>query len=590
MNAHAQLKQTFGHAEFREGQKEIVDAIVDGRDALGIMPTGAGKSICFQLPALMLPGITLVVSPLISLMKDQVTALRQMGVPAAYINSSLTPAQTQEATRRAAQGLYKIIYVAPERLFTQDFLEFAQAGSLDLVTIDEAHCVSQWGQDFRPSYLRIREFLALLPRRPTVAAFTATATPRVRDDILSLIGLSAPLLVSTGFDRPNLFFWVQSPRRKYNALGAYLHGKRDVSGIVYCATRKNVESVCDKLNKDGFSASRYHAGLSDQERADNQDAFQRDEVRIMVATNAFGMGIDKSNVSFVVHYNMPQDVESYYQEAGRAGRDGEPADCLLLFGKGDIVTAKMLIERTAEDNQSISQEERKKLIGREMQKLYQMIRYCEDGQCLRGYLLRYFGDDAPDRCGHCSVCRGLPFEVDPDYKSARKRKERVLRDDTKAAVAYATPPTGEAPASLYEALVRLRTQLSREANIPAYMVFSNATLHDMIAKCPRTEDEMLDVSGVGETKMKQYGALFLQAIQDYPEDTPVDECAPESDDAPAPMIAPVEAPHKTWSADEDRRLRVAFLNGVDMGIIEQLHERDEPEIRARLRALGLTMG
>ncbi len=577
-STYPHLKQTFGHAEFREGQKEVVDALLSGRDALGIMPTGAGKSICFQLPALMLPGTTLVISPLISLMKDQVQALRQMGVPAAYINSSLSPAQLAAATRRACQGQYKIIYVAPERLMVPDFMDFTQTGDISLVTVDEAHCVSQWGQDFRPSYLRIRDFLDGLPRRPTVAAFTATATPRVRDDILSLIGLQDPLAVSTGFDRPNLFFWVQMPKNKYKALGAYLSGKRASSGIVYCATRKNVESVCEKLQQDGFSATRYHAGLSDLERAENQEAFRLDEKRIMVATNAFGMGIDKSNVSFVVHYNMPQDVESYYQEAGRAGRDGEPADCLLLFGRGDIVTAKMMIERTAEDNDQITPQERQKLIGREMQKLYQMIRYCEGAGCLRAYLLRYFGDEAKDECGHCSNCLGMEFEVSPEFERAGKQKP--ARTPTPArAVPIPQAVGGAEEGGLYQVLAALRTDIARSAGVPGYVVFSNAALRDMALKRPRTEDQMLDVSGVGEVKLAKYGAVFLKAIREYGQG--------EARDAPPRALEKAEVAVRPWPQDEDRRLRVAYLNGVDIGIIEQLHERDEAEIRERLRVLGL---
>ena len=324
------LKQYFGHAQFRPGQEELIDAILSGRDVLGVMPTGAGKSVCYQLPAMMLPGLTLVISPLISLMKDQVAALEQSQIPAACINSSLSLAEYDEVYRRAEQGAYKLLYVAPERLSTEDFLAFVRGVQVSFVAVDEAHCVSQWGQDFRPSYLGIADFVSQLPERPVLGAFTATATEQVKDDIHKMLGLIDPLRLTTGFDRPNLYFEVMHPKKKEAALLSFLSEHREQSGIVYCATRKAVESVCDKLREQGFAATRYHAGLDDEERRRNQEDFEFDRARVMVATNAFGMGIDKSNVSFVVHYHMPKNIESYYQEAGRAGRDGSPANLSLI--------------------------------------------------------------------------------------------------------------------------------------------------------------------------------------------------------------------------------------------------------------------
>lgn len=330
------LQRVFGYSAFRGGQEALIDAQLQGRDAFGIMPTGGGKSLCYQIPALLLEGVTLVISPLISLMRDQVMALKNAGVAAAYINSSLTPAQIRLVYRNIQSGMYKIIYVAPERLLTDGFLEAIQARKVSLVTVDEAHCISQWGQDFRPSYLKIVDFLNILTPRPVVSAFTATATETVRQDIAQILQLRDPLRVVTGFDRPNLRFEVRRPKQKLPALIDLVQQRRDKAGIVYCATRKAVEEVCENLQLNGIAATRYHAGLPDEERRDNQEDFLYDRKTVMVATNAFGMGIDKSNVSYVIHYNMPQSLESYYQEAGRAGRDGAEAECILLYAPGDV--------------------------------------------------------------------------------------------------------------------------------------------------------------------------------------------------------------------------------------------------------------
>ncbi len=325
------LRRYFGYAQFRPGQRELIDAQLSGRDVFGIMPTGGGKSICYQVPAMLLPGITLVISPLISLMKDQVMALKDAGIPAAFLNSSLTPAQITRVYENLRRCRYRIVYIAPERLLTERFLELARELDISLLAVDEAHCISQWGQDFRPSYLKIPEFLERLPVRPVVAAFTATATEEVRQDVERILGLREPLELVTGFDRPNLYFGVLRPKDKMASLLSLLSKREGKSGIVYCATRRETEEVCQALRDRGFSAACYHAGLADDARRQAQDDFVFDRCQIMVATNAFGMGIDKSNVSFVIHYNMPKSLEAYYQEAGRAGRDGEKADCILLF-------------------------------------------------------------------------------------------------------------------------------------------------------------------------------------------------------------------------------------------------------------------
>ncbi|MBE6725284.1 MAG: DNA helicase RecQ [Ruminococcaceae bacterium] len=402
------LKSVFGHDRFRPGQEEIVDALTGGRDALAVMPTGGGKSLCYQIPALLLPGVTLVISPLISLMKDQVMALVQNGVRAAYLNSTLTAGQYSRALANVRNGVYKIVYVAPERLWTDGFLSAVSELDISLIAVDEAHCVSGWGQDFRPAYLGIRDFVENLPHRPPVGAFTATATERVREDIAELLGLRDPCRVITGFDRPNLYFEVipVEKSKKDDALIRLIRDRYfDKCGIVYCGTRNSVEEVTALLVSRGIPARGYHAGMSDEERHAAQEDFVYDRIRVMVATNAFGMGIDKSNVSFVLHYHMPKDVESYYQEAGRAGRDGEAADCVLLASKSDLVLNRYLIDNS-EPNPELSEEEQVRLRRLEYDRLDKMAGYCATPGCLRSYLLRYFGEEGPESCGNCSNCQG----------------------------------------------------------------------------------------------------------------------------------------------------------------------------------------
>ncbi len=614
--AHEVLKQYFGYEQFREGQQELIQAVESGRDVLGIMPTGAGKSMCFQIPALMMEGITLVVSPLISLMKDQVRALNQAGVHAAFLNSSLTAGQYQKALGLARQGRYKIIYVAPERLETQAFLSFALDSqvTISMLAVDEAHCVSQWGQDFRPSYLKILEFLKKLPYRPVIGAYTATATADVRDDILDILQLCDPKIVATGFDRENLFFSVEKPDDRDQAVLAYLHKKESQmpksSGIIYCLTRKKVEELCYLLREEGFSVTRYHAGLSDEERRENQEDFLYDRKQIMVATNAFGMGIDKSDVRFVIHYNMPKNMESYYQEAGRAGRDSEPAECILYYGPMDVRTNRYFIDNN-EDNQELDEMTRKLVQERDRERLRQMTFYCFTSTCLREYIMNYFGEKRSGYCGNCRNCLTQYEEVDisreaqcilaciqanrmsygitviidilrgsrgqkilnrgldqnPEYgklshlsavrlrqiiqemslqeylsvsdgeypvlmpgsrsqeltkdasltmKLVKEQEEngkqtggQALSDRKKKSAAVAL---SEKDSELFENLRRFRREIAREENVPPYLIFSDRTLVDMCVKKPQNQEQMLQVSGVGEFKLEKYGEAFLKQI------------------------------------------------------------------------------
>ena len=605
MDKRTALQQYFGFSLFRDGQQTLIDATLSGRDVLGVMPTGGGKSLCYELPALLLPGITLVISPLISLMKDQVMALRSAGIPAGCINSAMAPEELRAAYQDTRYGVYKILYVAPERLLGDGFCALAQELDISLVAVDEAHCISQWGQDFRPSYLKITEFLQKLPRRPALAAFTATATRQVREDIVRILQLQSPEVVVTGFDRPNLRFEVLRPKNKRAALLELLSARREKSGIIYCATRKSVETVCSTLLAEGFAATRYHAGLEPEERQANQEAFLRDRATVMVATNAFGMGIDKSNVSYVIHYNMPKSLEAYYQEAGRAGRDGSAADCILLYGPGDVTTAKFLILNSSE-NEALTDEQRQAVQAEDLVRLDGMVGYCKTKECLRGCILDYFGQAHDERCGNCGNCqaeytmqdftreaqmilscivrvrnrlgycvgaslicqtlrgsraarvRELGLDTLPTYGLMRSlpvprirellellEAEGYVQTDPVYGGIDTTPLAGqvlfhgqtvEVPVKqspLHEKPVRLaaekpveallgelkalRLQLAHAEDVPAYIIFTNATLADMAAKRPHTMQELLAVPGVGKAKAARYGEAFLTAVRQFEE-------------------------------------------------------------------------
>lgn len=593
------LKDYFGHDFFRDGQEQIVDALLDGRDALCIMPTGAGKSMCYQIPALLFDGVTIVVSPLISLMKDQVGSLVQSGVPAAYINSSLSYPQFLRVLSNVEHGKYKIIYVAPERLLTDGFLDTCKKIKISMVAVDEAHCVSQWGQDFRPSYLKIISFVESLANRPIVGAFTATATNDVKEDIKKILRLENPFEITTGFDRPNLFFGVIKSSSKDEKLIDLIRERGDRSGIVYCATRKNVESVCELLCDNGFSAARYHAGLDEYERRKNQEDFVFDRKNIMVATNAFGMGIDKSNVTYVIHYNMPKNIESYYQEAGRAGRDGGEADCILLYSPKDVRLNRFMIENS-EGNDELTIEENEQIRERDFERLKYMTFYSTTNDCLRGFILRYFGGEKKAYCGKCSNCLSvhklvdvtidaqkimsciartgqrygktvicdvlkgsksekilkaelnnqstygimkevtarhifgtIDFLAEKEYISADNEtevlkllpksrdvlfgRERLVMKKVENSEKVVKTHRPEVPVNsdLLDALKALRKGIASKKSVPAYVIFTDATLIDMCKKCPETPDEMLEVSGVGRTKLEKFGKQFLEEIAKF---------------------------------------------------------------------------
>lgn len=617
------LKTYFGYDSFREGQTEIIDTILSGRDALAIMPTGAGKSLCYQVPALLLPGITLVVSPLISLMQDQVKSLNEAGIHAAYINSSLTEGQINKALSFAARGVYKIIYVAPERLETASFLSFALHTPISMVTVDEAHCISQWGQDFRPSYLKIIDFVEQLPGNPIISAFTATATEVVKNDIARILKLKNPNIVVTGFDRENLYYQVEhlTGKQKDIFIQNYIETHPNESGIIYCATRKNVDTLYEKLLKQGVSVTRYHAGMSNDIRKKSQDDFIYDRAQVVIATNAFGMGIDKSNVRFVIHYNMPQSMENYYQEAGRAGRDGEPAKCILLFSAQDVMISKLLLG--SKDFEGMDFQEIDQVKRQDSRRLQLMEGYCMTTSCLRNYILEYFGETTHQPCDNCGNCHqefeeldmtldakwvvgcitemrgrygqalvigtllgskkarlkdigatsyncygqlenrteadlrllisqmirmGYITQTEGEYSVLKagniadlqnkntkiiikkfKEKEKIsttkkhktpfkkdsFSASTESSSTDSTATNSSHNSALFEALRQLRLQIAKEESVPPYIVFTDRTLIDMCSKLPQNEDEMLNVSGVGQNKLKKYGQRFLQEISAF---------------------------------------------------------------------------
>ena len=508
-NPHSILKKVFGYDSFRPGQEEIVGRLLAGQDVMAVMPTGAGKSICYQVPALLLPGITIVVSPLVSLMKDQVGALVQAGVAAAFLNNSLTDNQKALMLHRAREGWYKIIYVAPERLEMPGFQRFAQEREISMVTVDEAHCISQWGQDFRPSYLRIRDFVDSLPRRPVIGAFTATATAHVRDDIRTHLALQAPYEVTTSFDRPNLYFETRRalPSQKPKELLELVLKEGDNAGIVYCSTTKQVDETARLLQSRGIRAAAYHAKLDADTRRKNQDDFLYDRVQIMVATNAFGMGIDKPNVRFVIHYNMPKDLESYYQEAGRAGRDGQPARCTLLYSGTDVRTIRFFIDKEMEADNGLPADVKAEAARKAEERLKYMTFYSTTQDCLRGFLLHYFGEAAPKKCGNCSCCLVAEQEVQTKLDLSHRRAGANAKR-----LSYRSRSLNASDEKLLGKLYEVRKRLAGKQGVPAFNIFSDGVLREMAEKKPRDMDELIRLNGVGEHPAQKYGKYFLSVI------------------------------------------------------------------------------
>ncbi|MGE7603675.1 DNA helicase RecQ [Peribacillus sp. NPDC097675] len=582
--AREYLQQYFGYESFRTGQEKIIEQVLDGINTAGIMPTGGGKSICYQIPALLLPGVTLVISPLISLMKDQVDALEQNGIDATFLNSSISGTEASERMRDIKQGRYKLIYLAPERLENQNFQQELANLDISMVAIDEAHCISQWGHDFRPSYLKIKTFLKEMPTSPIILALTATATPHVTDDICQSLGISPQHTISTGFARENLFFSVVKEENRGRYLMRYIEKNKNESGIIYAATRKEVDSLYTKLNKAGIKTGRYHAGMNEQERSEQQELFIRDDLPLMIATSAFGMGIDKSNVRYVIHYQTPKNMESYYQEAGRAGRDGLDSECILLYSPQDMQIQRFLIDQSTPSPDWQAQE---------LKKLNKMKDYCFTEGCLQAFILRYFGDENPEDCGHCENCTDkrdsvnvttqaqmvlscmlrmgerfgktmisqvltgsrnkkieeFGFQKLSTYGIINNQSAKDVADfiDFLTAKQFIEMTGGQYPVlkvtnagrevllnqkqvlrkevkqvtsinmdhGLFEELRRVRKDIASAENVPPFIIFSDATLKDMAAKLPKTEQEFLEVKGVGKQKFDRFGLAFLEAVKFY---------------------------------------------------------------------------
>lgn len=582
------LSSHFGYTSFRRGQDETIRHVLDGKDTVCIMPTGGGKSLCYQIPALVFEGTTLVISPLISLMKDQVDTLLQNGISATYINSSISITEANHRLQLAKQGHYKLLYVAPERLDSVDFMDQLLDMNIPLIAIDEAHCISQWGHDFRPSYLHIHRILDYFHTKPIVLALTATATPQVREDICRSLEIDEVNTIMTTFERENLSFSVIKGQDRDAYLSQYIRQNEKESGIIYAATRKVVDQLYEKLNKEGTTVAKYHAGMSDHDRNEQQELFLRDEVSVMVATSAFGMGIDKSNIRYVVHYQLPKNMESYYQEAGRAGRDGLDSTCILLYSPQDVQVQRFLIDQSTGESR----------FSNELEKLQYMTDYCHTEQCLQSFILEYFGEEPKNDCHRCGNCTDERQSVDvtreaqmvlscmirtnqrfgkqmiaqvltgsknkkviefnfhtlPTYgllsnRSVKDVSEFIefLISEELIAVEHGTYPTLRVTESgknvllgnekvvrkeqvetrkivqdhpLFEDLRHIRKEIAQGEGVPPFVIFSDQTLQDMCVKMPQSEEDLLQVKGIGEHKLKKYGSFFLQAVHTFIENNP----------------------------------------------------------------------
>jgi ATP-dependent DNA helicase RecQ len=582
------LKSHFGYSSFRNGQEQAIHSVLDKKNTICVMPTGGGKSICYQIPALVLPGTTIVISPLISLMKDQVDALVQVGIPATFINSSLSFKEAYQRMGEAIEGKYKLLYIAPERLESHEFMEDLKNMEIPLVAVDEAHCISQWGHDFRPSYRHIQSLISSLPQQPNVLALTATATPKVREDICHLLDIDEQNTIITGFERENLSFSVIKGQDRLHFLKDYLKKNEKEAGIIYAATRKNVDQLYEKLRKEGIDVARYHAGMGDVERNNEQERFLEDKATVMVATSAFGMGIDKSNIRYVIHFQLPKNMESYYQEAGRAGRDGLDSECILLHSSQDVQIQRFLIDQSSDRGR----------MNQELEKLQQMVDYCHTENCLQEFTLKYFGETETKACGRCGNCTDSRTSIDVTKEaqmvmscvirmgqrfgklltsqvltgSKNKKitelgfgrlstygmmKEKSAKDVSDfieflisqelIGVEHGSYPTlfvapigkdvllgkqqvhrREAVVTrkvskndpLFEELRNVRKLIAETQKVPPFVIFADSALKDMCAKLPKTDEEFLKVNGVGENKLKKYGAVFIEAIKAFADSNP----------------------------------------------------------------------
>lgn len=627
------LESHFGYSSFRNGQELAIQSVLAGENTICVMPTGGGKSICYQIPALVLPGTTIVISPLISLMKDQVDALVQVGIPATFINSSLNYNEANQRIWEAKQGMYKLLYVAPERLESREFIEDLKQMDIPLVAVDEAHCISQWGHDFRPSYRHIQQMVRSLPQKPNVIALTATATPRVREDICDTLDIDEENSIITGFERENLSFAVIKGQDRLHFLKDYLKKNEKEAGIIYAATRKNVDQLYERLKKGNINVARYHAGMGDAERINEQDRFLKDEASVMVATSAFGMGIDKSNIRYVLHFQLPKNMESYYQEAGRAGRDGLESECILLYSSQDVQVQRFLIDQSSDRTR----------MTQELEKLQQMVDYCHTENCLQEFILKYFGETETDTCGRCGNCLDsrssndvtkeaqmvmscvirmgqrfgktltaqvltgsknkkvteMGFDKLTTYGIMKEKGSKEVSDFIEFLISQEliAIEQGQFPTifvspkgkdvllgkvqvhrretvkvreiskddPLFETLREVRRGIAETEKVPPFVIFSDAALKDMCARLPRTSEEFLNVSGVGELKLKKYGLDFIQAIRSFC------EAHPDRQPEQIPTAAPKKPPKKSIG---DSHLETFQLHQQNLSM-EQIAEKRE---------------
>ena len=576
------LKKYFGYEEFRPLQQEIIERVLLGKNCLVLMPTGGGKSLCFQLPALMLDGVTVVISPLISLMKDQVDALRANGIAADLINSTLSPIEVVSIMNSAMANKVKILYLAPERLSVPGFEDFLHELKISLIAIDEAHCISEWGHDFRPDYRNLKMFRRKFPVVPVIA-LTATATEKVREDIVKQLELSdSPIFISS-FNRPNLGYEVLPKKDSFKSIIALLNGYREESVIIYCFSRNDTETLVNNLNEYGFNAAAYHAGLNSEKRKENQDKFIRDEVNIMVATIAFGMGIDKPDVRLVIHQSLPKSIEGYYQETGRAGRDGLPSRCVLFFSYADKFKHDYFIRNMPDEVEQKKAQE----------KLEQVLSYGDLRGCRRRFLLHYFNEVyAADSCGNCDGCVGkAPLEIPKVPMGIRKKEIPIFR--TKEIVH---------DHSLFEELRRIRIQEARRLKVPPYIIFGDKALHEMATKLPKTTTDFLQINGVGNRKLSQFGELFMSVISRYVGKSKVvdttksavnskEEASSENHNLKKYSVAKIRIDHTNayqgWTSDDDKNLRKLKSDGKNVPELAEIFGRQEGAIRSRLRKFEL---